>query len=66
MKLIERICGAGTWLTRPVTAIVRCTPQDVGLLPGVEWHGVANYTGGEYRAHLSGRDVETANRIMAL
>jgi hypothetical protein len=67
MRLVEMIRPLGPLLTSPVTAIVQCDdPSDVPLLPGVAWHGVANYTGGEYRAHLVGWNIETANRILAL
>lgn len=35
MKLIERIVPAGVFLTRPVTAIVCCSPEEAESLPGV-------------------------------
>lgn len=66
MKLLERISSLGPWLTHPVTATVACTREEAQQLPGVVWQGVAAYTGGEYRAHLEGRDLATANKIMAL
>lgn len=63
MRIIERVYPVGPWLTRPVTAIVVCTPEEAEKLPGVQWHGPV---GAEYRAHLEGRDLATANAIMAL
>jgi hypothetical protein len=63
MKIIECIYPVGPWLTRPVTAIVQCAPEEAEKLPGVQWHGPV---GNEYRAHLEGRDPETANAIMEL
>lgn len=63
MRIIERIYPVGPWLTDPVTAIVVCTPEEAEQLPGVRWHGLV---GPEYRAYLEGRDLKTANAIMAL
>ena len=66
VKVIEMTAPIGPWLVRPVTAIIKCTPEEATELPGVVWHGIAACTGGEYRAHLEGHDIETANAIMAL
>jgi len=63
MRIVELIYPVGPWLTRPVTAIVQCAPEEAERLPGVQWHGIV---GAEYHAHLEGHDPETANAIMAL
>lgn len=67
MRVVEAFVPFGYVSERcPVLATIQCTREEAVGLPGLVWHGEAQFTGGQYRAHLEATDAATAAKIAEL
>lgn len=68
MRVVEAFMPIGGYVSERcmVSATIQCTREEAVSLPGLVWHGEANFTGGQYRAHLEAKEAATAAKIVEL